>query len=81
MVKFMLLKCKIKGTRAIVFGFKQEYRRLGLPVLLFYETEEYGRARGYEWVEMSWNLEDNRLINDFDRAAGYLARLRELKVI
>lgn len=70
MVKFLFLKRRIKGVRAIVFGFKQEYRRLGLPILLFYETEEYGRQRGYEWCEMSWNLEDNRLINDFDREAG-----------
>lgn len=70
MLKFLMLKGKIKGTRAIVFGFKQEYRRLGLPIMLLYETEEYGRRRGYEWCELGWNLEDNRLINDFDREAG-----------
>jgi GNAT superfamily N-acetyltransferase len=70
LLKFLYYRRKVKGSRALVFGFKQEYRRLGLPILLFYETEEYMRRRGYEWCELSWNLEDNRLINDFDREVG-----------
>jgi len=70
MLKFLYYKNKITGVRALVFGFKQEYRRLGLPVLLFYETELYGRKKRYQWCELSWNLEDNRLINDFDREIG-----------
>jgi len=69
-LKFLYYKNKITGARALVFGFKQEYRRLGLPVLLFYQTELAGRRRGYQWCELSWNLEDNRLINDFDRELG-----------
>jgi GNAT superfamily N-acetyltransferase len=69
-LKFLYYKSKITGARALVFGFKQEYRRLGLPALLFYETELVGRKRGYKWCELSWNLEDNRLINDFDRELG-----------
>lgn len=70
MLKFLYYKGKVTGARALVFGFKQEYRRLGLPVLLFYETELFGRKKGYEWCELSWNLEDNRMINDFDRELG-----------
>ncbi len=70
MVKFLYYRRKITGARAIVFGFKEEFRRLGLPVLLFYETEKYMRKKGYQWCELSWNLEDNRLINDFDRELG-----------
>ncbi|MEO0078626.1 MAG: hypothetical protein ABIK86_06490, partial [candidate division WOR-3 bacterium] len=69
-IKFLYYKNRITGARALVFGFKQEYRRLGLPVLLFYETELFMRRRGYQWCELSWNLEDNRLINDFDRELG-----------
>jgi len=69
-LKFLYYKSRITGARALVFGFKQEYRRLGLPVLLFYETEMFGRRKGYQWCELSWNLEDNRLINDFDRELG-----------
>lgn len=68
--KFLRWRNRITGIRALVFGFKKEYRRLGLPILLFYETERFARTRGYEWCELSWNLEDNRLINDFDRELG-----------
>ena len=34
------------------------------------KTEEAGRKKGYEWVEMSWNLEDNFKINTFDKGIG-----------
>lgn len=70
MLRFLYYRRRVNGARALVFGFKQQFRRLGLPVLLFYETEEYMRRRGYRWCELSWNLEDNRLINDFDRELG-----------
>jgi GNAT superfamily N-acetyltransferase len=70
LLKFLWYKRRVTGARALVFGFRQEYRRLGLPVLLFYETELFMRTRGYQWCELSWNLEDNRLINDFDRELG-----------
>lgn len=70
MLRFLFLRGKVKGSRALVFGTKAEYRRLGLPVLLLYETEDYVRRKGYQWCELSWNLEDNRLINDFDTEVG-----------
>lgn len=70
MLRFLFLRGRIKGSRALVFGTKAEYRRLGLPVLMLYETEKYMRSKGYEWCELSWNLEDNRLINDFDTEVG-----------
>ncbi len=70
LLKFLYYRRRITGARAIVFGFKQEFRRLGLPVLLFYETERYMRTKNYQWCELSWNLEDNWLINEFDRELG-----------
>ena len=70
MLKFLYYRRRIKGSRALVFGFKERYRRLGLPVLLFHETAQYMQSKGYRWCELSWNLEDNRLINDFDRELG-----------
>ncbi len=69
-IKYLYYRKRIKGVRALIFGFKEKYRRLGLPILLFYETEKFARSFGYEWCELSWNLEDNRLINDFDRELG-----------
>lgn len=70
LIKFLYYRRRITGARALVFGFRKEYRRLGLPVLLFHETERFMRSKGYQWCELSWNLEDNRLINDFDRELG-----------
>jgi GNAT superfamily N-acetyltransferase len=70
LLKYLYYRRKVKGSRAFVFGVKKPYRRLGLPILLFYETEQYMRSRGYQWCELSWNLEDNRMINDFDHEVG-----------
>lgn len=70
MIRFLINKKKIKGVRALIFGFIEGYRQTGLPLVLYYETEKSGRKLGYEWVELSWNLEDNDLINKFDEMVG-----------
>jgi len=69
-LRFLYYKRKINGLRAIIFGVKKEYRNMGINAVLYYETEKRGRKLGYEWCEMSWNLEDNDLINRFDEAIG-----------
>jgi len=70
LLKFFYYKRKITGLRSIVFGLKKEYRRTGINTVLYYETEKRGARLGYTWCEMSWNLEDNDLINRFDSAVG-----------
>jgi len=70
LIKFLYYKRKIKGLRSIIFGLKKEYRRTGINVVLYYETEVRGAKLGYESCEMSWNLEDNDMINRFDEAVG-----------
>lgn len=70
LLKFLYYKRKIKALRSIIFGLKKEYRRTGINVVLYYETEVRGAKCGYESCEMSWNLEDNDLINRFDEAVG-----------
>ena len=70
LLKFFYYKRKIKGLRSVIFGLKKEYRRTGINVVLYYETEVRGARIGYEWCEMSWNLEDNEMINRFDEAVG-----------
>ncbi len=70
LLKFLFYRNKITGVRSIVFGIKKEYRNTGINTLLYYETEMAGGRLGYEWCEMSWNLEDNDLINRFDTAIG-----------
>jgi GNAT superfamily N-acetyltransferase len=69
-LKFLYYSKRIPGTRALIFGFKKEYRRLGLPSLLYYKTEQAALKHGYKWCELSWNLEDNDLINQFDTKVG-----------
>jgi len=70
LLKFLYYKRKIKGLRSIIFGLKKEYRLTGINVVLYYETEVRGAKLGYESCEMSWNLEDNDMINRFDEAVG-----------
>jgi len=69
-LKYLYYKRKITGVRGIVFGLKKEYRRTGIATAMYYETEMAGTKLGYTWCEMSWNLEDNDLINRFDEAIG-----------
>lgn len=68
--KALWYRRKITGVRAMVFGFKPQFRRTGLPILLYQETEQATRKLGYKWCELSWNLEDNDLINKFDSEIG-----------
>jgi len=69
-LKFLYYRKKIKGTRAIVFGILKEYRMSGVSYLLFSELEKNMLAKGYEWCETSYQLEDNDAINSFARSIG-----------
>ena len=69
LLKFMWYKSKIKGCRALIGGCLKEYRQTGLIAEIFYESAKNGIER-YEWCELSWNLEDNRMVNEFDAELG-----------
>ncbi|MEM2983032.1 MAG: N-acetyltransferase, partial [Candidatus Bathyarchaeia archaeon] len=49
----------IKGLRILVLGVLEEYRNMGVDVLLYFETFKEGIRKGYTHGEMSWVLEDN----------------------
>lgn len=68
--KLLLGRKKIKGMRAAVFGLMPEYRHTGLSYLLYSELEKRGVRKGYEWGELSWQLEDNDAINRFAASIG-----------
>ncbi len=59
-------KKEIQGTyRMVLFGIREEYRMLGLPLLLFnYMVEQGKKMPHFTSVEGSWTLEDNGMIND-----------------
>ncbi len=61
---------KIKGMRAVVFGVLPRFQHTGLAYLLYDELERRARARGYQWAETSWQLEDNEAINRFTTSIG-----------
>ncbi|MCX8028493.1 MAG: hypothetical protein N2712_00660 [Brevinematales bacterium] len=57
-------KNKFKSARLLLAGVKKQYRGLGLDLLLYITNYENSRKMGYEFGELSWTLEDNRMINE-----------------
>jgi len=63
-LKFLMYRNEIKGLRCLMFGVKQEYRQLGIPMLAFQHIYEIARKqKKYQNLEMGWTLEDNESIN------------------
>jgi GNAT superfamily N-acetyltransferase len=69
-LKFFWYKRKIITVRSMIFGLLKEYRKTGIPLVLFEETEKNGLKNGYTQAEIGWNLEDNDSINQFDSQIG-----------
>jgi GNAT superfamily N-acetyltransferase len=70
LLKFYWHRKQITGCRSLLFGVIKECRNRGIETVLYYETEQAAMRLGYQWCELSWNLEDNDLINRFDEAVG-----------
>jgi GNAT superfamily N-acetyltransferase len=69
-LKFFWYKRKINTVRCMIFGLLKEYRKTGIPLVMFEETEKNGLKNGYTQAEIGWNLEDNDSINQFDSQIG-----------
>ncbi len=58
---------KLKSARLMLLGLKRKMRgvkRYGaLSTAMYAELAYRGMRHGFEWAELSWTLEDNRLIN------------------
>jgi len=67
---FLFYRRRLKGMRAVVFGVVRDYQHTGLSYLLYSELEKNAIARGYEWCEMSWELEDNEPVLKFSESIG-----------
>lgn len=53
------------GYRIILFGIREEFRLMGLPLLLLdFMLEKARQHPHFQWVEGSWVLEDNAPVND-----------------
>ena len=71
LLKFLLYRRKINGLRLLMFGIREKFRQLGLPMLVFHHIYEIVRSKEkYHYMEMGWTLEDNRAINELIEEAG-----------
>jgi hypothetical protein len=71
LLKARLYSREINGLRLLMFGVKEQYRQLGVPMLAFHHIFEVVRKKGkYEYMEMGWTLEDNEAINSLIEEAG-----------
>jgi len=53
----------IDGVRILTLGVIHKYQKRGIDTIFYIDTYLNGEKKGYKWAEMSWNLEDNYLIN------------------
>jgi hypothetical protein len=71
LLKVLIQWRKIRGLRLLMFGIKENYRQLGLPMLAFYHIYKIAREqKKYQNLEMGWTLEDNESINALTMETG-----------
>jgi len=71
LLKALIYRREIKDLRLLMFGIKEKYRQLGLPMLAFRHIYAIGREqKKYQNLEMGWTLEDNESINSLIEETG-----------
>lgn len=71
LLKVLLYRREITGLRCLIFGIKEKYRQMGLPLLAFRYLYEVARKKQkYRYLEMGWTLEDNESVNFMIEEAG-----------
>jgi len=71
LLKTILYRREITGLRCLIFGIKDTYRQLGLPLLAVRHIYEVVRQKGkYRSLELGWTLEDNEAVNALLEEAG-----------
>jgi len=71
LLKFLLYRREIKGLRLLMFGIRDKYRQMGIPLLAFHHIYEGVRAKKkYRYMELGWTLEDNAAINTLIEETG-----------
>jgi len=61
-LRFLYYRRKIKDLRTMLLGVKHAYQKRGIEGALYLETFRRGLKRGFERSELSFVLEDNRLM-------------------
>jgi hypothetical protein len=71
LLKALLYRREITGLRCLMFGIRDKYRQMGIPMLAFHHIFEVVRQKGkYRSLEMGWTLEDNEAVNSLAMEAG-----------
>ena len=60
--KMLLQKSRIRGFRLGYLGVKPRFRRLGLDAVALWRQQQVARTLGYEYCDLGWVLETNRLV-------------------
>ena len=61
----------ITGLRICLFGVKEKYRQMGVPLVAFnHMIKLFHGQEKYKYVEAGWTLEDNDAINRFFTEGG-----------
>jgi hypothetical protein len=64
LLKRYLYWSEIRGLRGLLFGVKEQYRQMGVPLVAFHQLARVAQEKQkYQYVEMGWTLEDNQAIN------------------
>jgi hypothetical protein len=61
----------VTRIRILLLGLLAEYRRTGADALMYHWIWEKGRARGYDWAEAGWILEDNTAMSNALERIGF----------
>ncbi len=70
LLKFLRYRREINGLRLVMFGVKEKYRQLGVPMLAFHHIYEVVRKKSeYQYLELGWTLEDNEADQHADRGS------------
>lgn len=71
LVKKYLYWSDINGLRILMFGVKEKYRQMGVPLVAFDHIMRVLRNQEkYQYIEAGWTLEDNDAINRFFMEGG-----------
>jgi hypothetical protein len=64
LLKILLYRREITGLRGLLFGVKEKYRQMGIPLLALRHLYDVVRKKKeYRYLELGWTLEDNESIN------------------
>jgi GNAT superfamily N-acetyltransferase len=75
-LKILWAARKISRLRILMLGTIPEWRSKGVDALMYRHIWERGMARGFNWGEAGWILEDNRPMNNGIERLGFVAYKR-----